>query len=224
MSAPPIEVGNCLRPTREKYPGCRGKHPNPLCRIRERGFYLSQQLGQRLSFGVIRRYLLGLKRRQLRGRELLALRIAQNPINRTRNMAQVEGYGRQAQRQGVNFEVGQPGGPLGQIVESQIERMQHRAAHGRNFGMGSRSHGSTDGTGYGRGTGKRSWGSVLLDGAFHAHHGDFGKALFKHRGLSFSPILRITSSLTERSRLLLRSRQTSSGTSKNTPAPRSQSS
>ena len=35
-------------------------------------------------------------------------------------------------------------------------------------------------------------------------------------GLSFSAILRITSSLTLRSRLLLRSRQTSNGTSKNT--------
>ncbi len=40
-------------------------------------------------------------------------------------------------RLGMNLGIGQSGGPLGYVFEGQIERVQHRAAHRRNLGMGS---------------------------------------------------------------------------------------
>ena len=50
-------------------------------------------------------------------------------------MAKVEGDGCEAERLGVNFGVGQAGGPLGQVVEREPERMKNGAARGGNAGV-----------------------------------------------------------------------------------------
>jgi hypothetical protein len=43
-------------------------------------------------------------------------------------MPQMKGHRRQPQRLRVNFRIGQPFGPFGEIVEGQIKRVQHGAA------------------------------------------------------------------------------------------------
>src|ERR1700722_13569776 len=52
-------------------------------------------------------------------------------------MLQMKRNCRESKRLRVDLDIGQSCGPLGEVIEGQIKRMENSAAHGRNVGVGA---------------------------------------------------------------------------------------
>ncbi len=69
--------------------------------------------------------------------KLLAFGVRKDAVGGAGDVAQMKRDGRKAERLRVDFGVGQAGGPLGQVVERKLERVENGAARGGNVGVGA---------------------------------------------------------------------------------------
>lgn len=78
---------------------------------------------------------LGLEGFELFFAELLSLGVGEQAIGGAGDVAQVTGDGHQAERLALDFGIGEALGPLLQIFDSKLERMENGAARGRDVGV-----------------------------------------------------------------------------------------
>ena len=128
----------------------RSQRMNAFVRVSEGPFDCIEQRSQRLLLPFPA--LLCFQAGELHVRELAALRIRENAVNGTGNVAQKECYGRKTERLRVNLGVSKTRSPFAQVVERKLKRMQDGAAGSGNVGVraaepgfGVRSGGSAHG-------------------------------------------------------------------------------
>ena len=64
----------------------------------------------------------------------MPLGVGQQPVDASGDMPQVKGDGSYPFAAKVEFVSGQSAAPMSQVNSGQLQCMQHRARHGRNFG------------------------------------------------------------------------------------------
>ncbi len=85
---------------------------------------------------------------ELLGAELVAFSVGEDAVDGAGNVAEKESDRREPERLRIDLSIGQPCGPLGQVVEGQFKRVQNGAARGRNVGVGSAEPGFGVGGGW----------------------------------------------------------------------------
>ena len=83
-------------------------------------------------------------------RKLPAFGVRQEPVSGAGNVLEMAGNRHEAERLGMDFEIGKAFGPFDQIVDGKIERVKDGAGDGGNIGMGPAEPGLGVGGGGGR--------------------------------------------------------------------------
>lgn len=106
-------------------------------RVREGSLNFGDEGGEGFALVVLGADLLGFEEHELVRGELVAFGVGEDAIGGARDVAQVEGQGRQAEGQSADFEVGQAGGPDADVVEGKLQGVQDGAGYGGNVSVGA---------------------------------------------------------------------------------------